>query len=158
MPPKGTTLAAGNRRARHDYEILDTFEAGIVLRGSEVKSLREGKAQLTEAYARADDGELWLHGCHIPPYSHAGPSTNHDPDRARKLLMHRVEIDRLADRVARDRLSLVPLSIYFREGTAKVELALGRGRKKADKRRAIAERDAKREAEREMGRRQKGHR
>ena len=139
---------AQNRRARHDYDILGTYEAGIALVGSEVKSLRVGKVTLRDAFARVDRGEVWLHGVHIPPYSHAQGFGAHEPERARKLLLNRKEIAELGDRVAQQSLTLVPLSVYFREGRAKVELALARGRKHYDKRSAIAERDADRDIER----------
>jgi SsrA-binding protein len=154
-PPRRTPIAS-NRRARHDYEILDEVEAGIVLRGSEVKSLRLGQVQLADAYARVRSGEIWLEGVHIAPYQFSSGVGAHDPDRARKLLLHRAEIDRLADRIARERLTLVPLDLYFRDGKAKVALGLARGRSKGDKRQAIAERDAKREVERALGRAAKG--
>ena len=153
----GTKLIARNRRARHDYSVLDTVEAGVVLNGSEVKSLRGGQVQLADGFARYDRGELWLEGVHIAPYQFATGVGAHDPDRRRKLLLHRAEIDRLQDRVAQERLTLVPLSLYFRDGRAKVELALGKGRQKADKRQAIAERDSQREIERALGRRAKEH-
>ena len=168
MSPKGRTKATGtkadpnnrsvaqNRRARHDYEILDVFEAGIALQGSEVKSLREGKVVLRDAYARVDSGEMWLHGVHVPPYLRAQGFGAHDPDRSRKLLLNRREIDEVADRVAQQHLTLVPLSLYFKEGRAKVELALARGRKTYDKRHAIAERDSDREAARAMRKRNRG--
>ncbi len=143
---------ARNRRARHDYDILETLECGIELRGSEVKSLRAGKASLQDAYARVDDGELWLLGTHIPPYDHASAFGTHDPDRKRKLLVHREEIDELMGRTQQQSLTLVPLSLYFRDGKAKVELALARGRRLHDKRHAIASRDAEREAQREAAR------
>lgn len=152
----GTKLVASNRRARHDYSILDTVEAGLVLHGSEVKSLRSGQVQLADGFARYDRGELWLEGVHIAPYAFAVGVGAHDPDRRRKLLLHRSEIGRLQDRVARERLTLVPLSLYFRDGRAKVELALAKGRLKGDKRQAIAERDSKREMERALGRYRKG--
>lgn len=145
---KADRVVAQNRRARHDYDILATYEAGIVLLGTEVKSLREGKTQMREAYARVKDGELWLHQLHIPPYSNAGPAFAHAPERDRKLLVHRKEIDELADRTAREGLTLVPLSIYFKEGKAKLEIALARGRKRYDKRQAIAKRDADLDARR----------
>ena len=157
MAPKakkgGPRAVATNRKARHDYDILDVFECGIALAGSEVKSLREGKVQLRDAYARVDDGEVWLHGVHISPYAYAHGRDGHDPDRARKLLLHRHEIDELVGRTQQESLTLVPLSIYFKENKAKVELGLARGRRSYDKRQAIAERDAKREAERAMARR-----
>ena len=156
QPSDGTTLIASNRRARHDYGILDTVEAGLVLGGSEVKSLRLGRVQLAVAFARYADGELWLEGMHIAPYSFANGVGAHDPDRRRKLLLHRDEIERLQARVAQERLTLVPLRLYFREGRAKIELGLGKGRQKADKRQALAERDSQREIERALGRQRKG--
>ena len=152
MKRDGTKLIAGNRRARRDYEVIETVEAGIVLVGSEVKSLRAGHVQLADAYARARDGDLWLEGVHIAPYRFAHGVGAHDPDRSRKLLMHRAEIARLDARVAQERLTLVPLRLYFKDGKAKVELALARGRQKADKRQALAERDAQREIRRAIGR------
>jgi len=154
--PGATKRIADNRRARHHYEVLDTFEAGLVLQGSEVKSLRLGQVQLAEAYARLSDDELWLEGVHIAPYQFAAGVGAHEPDRRRKLLLHRDEIDRLADRLKQERLALVPLRLYFRDGRAKVELALARGRQKGDKRQAIAERDSQREIERALGRQRKG--
>ena len=152
----GTQTIAANRRARHEYSVLDTFEAGLVLQGSEVKSLRLGQVQLANAYARVAGDELWLEGVHIAPYQFANGVGAHDPDRRRKLLLHRDEIDRLQARIAQERLTLVPLRLYFREGRAKVELGLARGRQKGDKRQAIAERDSKREMERALGRARKG--
>ena len=139
---------ARNRRARHDYDILEVYECGIALKGAEVKSLRLGQASLQDAYARIDDGELWLVGAHIAPYEYASGYGRFEPVRPRKLLLHRSEIDELAGRVAQKALTLVPLSIYFKDGLAKVEIALARGRRLYDKRHAIAERDATREAER----------
>jgi SsrA-binding protein len=144
-------VLASNRKARHDYTILDVVEAGIVLLGSEVKSLRGGQVQLVDAYARILDGEVWLDGVHIAPYQFATGVGAHDPDRSRKLLLHRDEIDRLSDRVKRERLALVPLSLKLVEGKVKVELALAKGRRKEDKRQAIAERETKREIARELG-------
>jgi SsrA-binding protein len=144
----GDRTVASNRRARHDFDILETFECGIVLQGSEVKSLREGKAQLSESFARVVDGELWLYGMHIPPWQFAQGFGAHDPDRRRKLLLHRSQIDELFGRTTQQALTLVPLSLYFRDGKAKVQLALARGRKLYDKRHAIAARDAEREAAR----------
>ncbi|WP_116999372.1 SsrA-binding protein SmpB [Desertimonas flava] len=159
---KGATKAdaanrviASNRRARHTYAILDTVEAGMVLSGSEVKSLRHGLVQLADAYARISDGEAWLEGVHIAPYAFAQGFGSHVPERRRKLLLHRSEIDRLQARVVGEQLTLVPLSLYFKDGRAKVELALAKGRQKADKRQAIAERDSKREIERALGRQRK---
>ena len=145
---QGQKVVAQNRKARHDYTILETFECGIALKGSEVKSLRAGQVQLRDSFARVDGGELWLHGVHVAPYSYASGFGAVDPDRARKLLMHRKEIDQLAGRTQQESLTLVPLSIYFKDGRAKVELALARGRHTYDKRHAIAERDARREADR----------
>ena len=152
----GTKLIASNRRASHDYDILDTVEAGVVLTGSEVKSLRLGHVQLADSFARSAGGELWLEGVHIAPYQFATDAGAHEPHRRRKLLLHRDEIDRLEARVARERLALVPLRLYFRDGRAKVELALGRGRRKADRRQRIAERDSQREIDRALGRQRKG--
>ena len=149
-------LIASNRKARHDYSILDTIETGIVLQGSEVKSLRLGHLQMADAYARVLNGAIWLDGIHIPPYQFAHGVGSHDPDRPRKLLLHTKEIERIAAEVAQERLSLVPLSFYFKDGRVKVELALARGRRKADKRNAMAERDAQRDMQRAMGRQAKG--
>ena len=137
---------ASNRQARRDYDILDEVECGIVLRGSEVKSLRESKVQLADAYAKVRSNEVWLYGFHIGTYSHAGASNSHQPERERKLLLHRHEIDRLRARVDQEQLSLIPLSMYFKDGRAKVTLALARGRRAHDKRQAIAKRDADLEA------------
>ena len=133
-----------NRKATHLYEILETFEAGLVLRGTEVKSLREGQANFKDSYALVEGGELWLVGCHISPYHH-GSDANHDPERRRKLLLHRGEINRLLGKVQERGLTLVPLRLYFKNGRAKLELGLGRGRKLHDKRRAIREREMRRE-------------
>ncbi|HMA47718.1 MAG TPA: SsrA-binding protein SmpB [Frankiaceae bacterium] len=151
----GRTLVARNRRARHDYAIVDTYEAGLVLTGTEVKSLRAGRASLVDAYAQVQDGEAWLLGMHIPEYTQ-GTWTNHEPRRRRKLLLHRDEIAKLVGKTREGGLTLVPLALYFRDGRAKVELALARGRKTYDKRQALAERDAAREVARAMGRRAKG--
>jgi SsrA-binding protein len=140
---------ASNRRARHDYEIIDTIEYGMVLQGSEVKSLRAGRIALQDAYARIIDGELWLYGVHVPPYAQANGFGAHDPDRRRKLLGHRRQIDEWMGRSQQQSLTMVPLSIYFKDGRAKVELALAKGRRQYDKRHAIASRDAGREAARE---------
>lgn len=152
----GKKVIASNRRARHDYAIVDEIEAGIVLTGSEVKSLREGHVQIADAYARIVRGQVWLDGMHIPPYQFAHGVGAHDPNRGRKLLLHRKEIDRIAAEIQRERLTLVPLSLYFNDGRVKVELGLGKGRKKADKRSAIAERDSQREIQRALGRQAKG--
>ncbi|MBM3717451.1 MAG: SsrA-binding protein SmpB [Actinobacteria bacterium] len=156
MAKASTATLASNRKARHDYAILDVVEAGIVLHGSEVKSLRAGQVQIADAFARVIDGEVWLDGVHIPPYQYAVGVGSHDPDRPRKLLLHRDEIERLADRVARERLSLVPLALRLVDGRVKVDLALARGRRREDKRRVIAERDVKREMQRALGRQRKG--
>ena len=156
MPPKGTRPVAQNRKAHHDFDVLDTFECGIVLQGSEVKSLRAGKVQLREAYARVEDGEVWMLGAHVAPYAFASGFGGHDPERRRKLLLHRRQIDELAERTQKESLTLVPLSIYFTDGRAKVELALARGRKTYDKRHAIAARDAARDVERDSSRRRSG--
>jgi SsrA-binding protein len=153
--PEGTTLIASNRMARRNYAITDTFEAGLVLLGSEVKSMREAQVQIADGYARIRDGEAWLDGMHVAPYSFAIGYGAHDPDRSRKLLMHRDEIRKLKARVDQERVSLIPLALYFRDGRVKVEIGIGKGRSKEDKRQAIAERDALRDAEREMGRARK---
>jgi SsrA-binding protein len=149
---KGTKLIASNRTARREYEVLETLEAGLVLKGSEVKSLRESKVQINDAYARFNGGELWLMGMHVSPYSHAVGVFGHEPDRQRKLLVHRNEMLRLKARVDQERLSLVPLSLYFKDGRAKVDLALGRGRNKGDKRAALAKKEADLEARKAMAR------
>ena len=156
MPPKGVKVVASNRRARHDYDILETYEAGIALVGSEVKSLRTSKVQMSDAYAAVDGGEAWLHNLHIAPYSHSAGHSGHDPERKRKLLLHRAEIDELAARVHQERLTIVPLAIYFKDGRAKAELALARGRRTYDKRQAIAARDAARDTERALARGRRG--
>lgn len=150
--PEGTKPIASNRAARRNYSIDDTIEAGIVLLGSEVKSMRDAQVQLADSYARIRSGEAWLEGVHIAPYAFAAGFGAHDPDRPRKLLLHRDEIERLKSRVDQERVSIVPLNLYFRDGKVKVELGIGKGRTKADKRQAIAARDAKREVEREMRR------
>jgi len=140
-------IIAQNRKARHDYEILETQEAGIALRGTEVKSLREGRANLKDSYAAVRAGEVWLFALHISPYSH-GNINNHDPERDRKLLLHRREIRRLIGKTKETGLTLVPLQLYFHHGKVKVELALAKGKKQYDKREAIAKRDAEREMKR----------
>jgi SsrA-binding protein len=150
--PSGTSTIATNRQARRNYEILETVEAGIVLRGSEVKSLRESKVQIADAFGRIDGTEVWLNALHIAPYSHAQAHAGHDPDRPRKLLLHAAEIHRLRARVDQEHLSLVPLSLYFKDGRAKVELALAKGRRSYDKRQVLAKRDAELEARRAMAR------
>ena len=147
---------ATNRRARHEYDILDTWEAGLVLQGSEVKSLRESKVQIAESYVRPEGPELWLIGLHINPYSKTGNLvTGHEPGQPRKLLMHRKEINQIIDRIERDGLTVIPLKLYFSKGRAKIEIALARGRKLYDKRQAIAKRESQREAERSMARNQR---
>jgi SsrA-binding protein len=140
---------ATNRRARHRFELLETYECGIELLGTEVKALREGKAQLGDAYAVIEGGEVWLRNVHIPPYPPAADQ-NHEPERPRKLLMHRYEIERLIGRIQRRGLTLIPTRIYFKGPRAKVELALARGKEHRDRRREIAERDMRREVEREL--------
>ena len=157
MPKEtGRKLIAQNKKARHDYALAETFEAGIVLTGTEVKSLRAGRASLIDAFAQISDGEAWLHGAHIPEYTH-GNWTNHAPRRVRKLLLHRGEIDKLAGKMKEGGLTLVPLSLYFKDGKAKVEIALARGKKAYDKRQTLAERDAARDIAKAMGRHLKGH-
>jgi SsrA-binding protein len=146
---------ASNRRARHRYEILDRFEAGIELRGSEVKSLREGKAQIAEAYAAIEDGEAWLRNAHIPAYEPAADQ-NHEPERPRKLLLHKREIDRLVGQTQKKGLTLVPLRIYFKGPRAKLELALARGKEQRDRRRELRDRDQQREVDRELSARRRG--
>ncbi len=156
MPKEtGRKLIASNRKARHDYAIIDTYEAGMVLKGTEVKSLRDGRASLIDGYATLADGEVWLRGVHINEYLQ-GTWTNHEPRRARKLLLHRQEIAKLAGIMREDGFALIPLSLYFADGKAKVELALARGKKTYDKRQDIAKRDATRELAKVAGRRFKG--
>lgn len=152
----GKKIIATNRRARHDYGIVDEIECGIVLTGSEVKALREGHVQIADAFARIIQGQVWLDGMHIPPYQFAHGVGAHDPNRARKLLLHRREIERIAAEIKREHLTMVPLSLYFKDGRVKVEIGMGRGRKKADKRQVIAERDSQREIQRALGRQRKG--
>jgi SsrA-binding protein len=153
----GNKLIAQNKKARHDYAIGDTYEAGIVLTGTEVKSLRAGRASLIDSYANVKDGEVWLHGVHIPEYTE-GTWNNHTPRRVRKLLLHKDEIARLIGKTREGGQTLIPLSLYFKDGKAKVEIALAKGKKEYDKRQTIAERDANREVVRSMGRRAKGMR
>ncbi len=150
-------IIATNRSARHNYDLGDSIECGLVLVGSEVKSLREGKAQLAESYALIRDGEVWLHNLHIAPYSRAQSHSGHDPIRVRKLLLNRREITRLEHRMKSDRINLVPLRLYFKDGKVKVEIATGKGRTKGDKRQAMAKKEADREARNEIGRALKGH-
>jgi SsrA-binding protein len=148
-------IIATNRKARHNYSIIESFEAGVALQGTEVKSLREGQASLADAFATIDDGEVWLRNLYIAEYQH-GSWTNHDPRRNRKLLLHRQEIDRLVGKIRDGNLALMPLSLYFFEGKVKVELALARGKRAFDKRQDMAQRDAQREVVRALGRRAKG--
>ena len=152
---RGQKVIASNRKARHDYSILDTYEAGLVLQGTEVKSLREGKASLADAFATVDDGEVWLRNVHIPEYTQ-GTWTNHTPRRTRKLLLHRGEIEKLIGKTKENGLSLVPLSMYFKDGKVKVEIALAKGKKAYDKRQTLAKRDAERDISKAMGRALKG--
>lgn len=147
-----TKLIAQNRKARHDYLIEDTYEAGLMLVGTEVKSCRDGKVTLTDAYAAVKDGEAWLLQVHIAPYSH-GNRGNHDPLRPRKLLLHRNEIEKLHAAVAQDGRTLIPLRLYFKHGLAKAEIAVARGKRAYDKRQSVAKRDAQRQIQRELGRR-----
>ena len=156
----GRRLIASNRRARHDYTILKTYEAGIVLIGNEVKSLRAGHASLADAFVQDEDGELILHGLHIPEHAHGRDATRtfYQPRRTRKLLMHRSEIDKIIGRLGDAGVALVPLSLYFQDGWVKVEIALARGRRSFDKRQAIARRDADREIARELSDRLRGRR
>ena len=145
----GEKLVASNRRAHHNFDILETYEAGLVLQGTEVKSLRDSRADLKESYARIDGDEAWLLGLHISPYAQ-GNLANHDPLRPRKLLLHRGEINRLLGKIMEKGLTLVPLRLYFKQGRAKVELGLARGRKTLDKRHAIREREERREVARAL--------
>lgn len=152
---KGRKVVASNKKARHDYAVLDTYEAGMALTGTEVKSLRAGRASLVDAFAQERDGELYLHGMHIPEYAQ-GTWTNHEPRRTRKLLLNRLEINRLLGKLKESGLTLVPLQVYFSDGWAKVEIGLARGKKTYDKRQDLAKRDADREIARAAGRRGKG--
>ena len=152
---KGIKIVATNRRARHEFEILETWEAGLVLQGTEVKALREGHVNLGDAYGEIRDGEGWIVKMHIGPYEQ-GNRENHEPFRRRKLLLHRREMRKILPKLEEKGLTLVPLRLYFKDGRAKVEIALARGKKTYDKRHAIAERTATREAERDLGRRLKG--
>ncbi|MDH3299026.1 MAG: SsrA-binding protein SmpB [Acidimicrobiia bacterium] len=146
-------MVATNKQAHRNYEISETIEAGIALRGSEVKSLRESKVQISDAYARFEDGELWLVGLHIAPYTRSSSHLRYEPTRKRKLLLHRAELDRLFSKTEQDHLVLVPMALYFKDNRAKLEIGLGRGRKTVDKRQLIAKRDADREARRELAER-----
>jgi SsrA-binding protein len=151
----GQKVVAQNKKARHDFHIEDTYEAGLVLQGTEVKSLRAGRASLVDGFGEVHGGEAFLHGVHIPIYTE-GTWTNHEPRRVRKMLLNRHEIDKIEARVNERGLTLVPLSLYFKDGRAKVEIALAKGKKSYDKRHALAERQADREAQQAMGRRLKG--
>ncbi|HTK16973.1 MAG TPA: SsrA-binding protein SmpB [Acidimicrobiia bacterium] len=148
MPNRGDRVVISNRKARYDYFVLDTYECGIVLKGPEVKSIRNGRANLQDGYARIDDGEVWLFGMHVSPYEFSRGDL--DPVRPRKLLLHHKQIDELARATEERGITLVPLSVYFKDGRAKVELAIARGKARYDKRQAIAERDAKRETQRAL--------
>jgi SsrA-binding protein len=152
---RGRKFITQNKKARHDYHIEDVYEAGLVLTGTEVKSLRAGRASLADGYATVRDGEVWLHSVHIPQYTQ-GTWTNHEPRRARKLLLHRQEIAKLVGKTRETGLTIVPLSLYFSDGKAKVEIAVARGKKLHDKRQALAEKQASREMRRVIGRRAKG--
>jgi SsrA-binding protein len=149
---QGRKIIASNRRARHEYTIEDTVEAGLVLTGTEVKSLRAGRATISDGFGQINDDEAWLHGVHIPQYTQ-GTWTNHEPRRTRKLLLHRKEIDKLSSSMKERGLTLVPLSLYFKDGKVKIELGLARGKRTYDKRHDLAKRDAAREVERELRRR-----
>lgn len=151
----GRKLIAQNKKARHDFSILDTYECGIVLTGTEVKSLRAGRASLIDGFAQIENGELWMHGVHIPEYTE-GTWTNHTPRRKRKLLVHREEIRKLSGKMKDSGSTLVPLQLYFKDGRAKVEIALAKGKKAHDKRDSLMEQQAVREINREMSRRQSG--
>jgi SsrA-binding protein len=150
--PDGIHVVARNRRARHEFDLIEKVEAGLVLTGTEVKSLRNGKASLEESYAALDSGEVWLYGCDIPEYLQAN-RMNHKPKRPRKLLLHRNEIAKLAAKGTEKGFTLVPLSLYFKKGVAKVELCLAKGRKLYDKREALKKQEAKREMDRSLRRR-----
>src|SRR3954447_10797094 len=152
---QGHKVVAQNKKARHDYTIEDTYEAGLVLQGTEVKSLRAGRASLIDGFAEIERGEAFLHGVHIPVYAE-GTWTNHEPRRVRKLLLHRAEIEKIEGKVRERGYTLVPLALYFKDGRAKVEIGVARGKRSYDKRQALAERQAKREADVALGRRAKG--
>jgi len=154
---QGTKQIASNRKAYHDYTIDDTWEAGIVLTGTEVKALRAGRASLVDGFAEVENGEVWMQGVHIAEYSN-GTWTNHTPRRRRKLLLHRSEIDRIERKVSEKGFTLIPLSLYFKDGRAKVEIGLAQGKRQYDKRQSLAAKDARRDIEREVGRRAKGRR
>jgi SsrA-binding protein len=145
----GDRVVTSNRRAFHEYHILETVEAGIVLTGTEIKSIRDGRANIAEAYARIDNGELWLVGSHVAPYSH-GNRANHEPDRPRKLLVHRRELDRLRSAIEQKGLTLIPLRLHLKQGRAKVDIGVARGKKLYDKRAAASERQSRRDVERAL--------
>ncbi len=152
---QGRKVVASNRKARHDYSILDTYEAGMQLTGTEVKSLRMGRASLVDAFGHENQGEIFLHGMHIPEYTQ-GTWTNHEPRRTRKLLLHREEIAKMMGKLRDDGVTLVPLQVYFENGYAKVEIGLAKGKKAYDKRHDLATRDANKEIQKALGRRSKG--
>ena len=151
----GQKLIAQNKKARHDFSIEDVYECGIVLMGTEVKSLRAGRASLIDGFAMIENGELWLHGVHIPEYTE-GTWTNHTPRRKRKLLVHKLELRKIAARVKDSGITLVPLQLYFKDGKAKIEVAVAKGKKAHDKRSTLMEQQATREVNRELSRRQSG--
>jgi SsrA-binding protein len=156
MPKEqGRKLVAQNKKARHDYHLEDTYEAGLVLVGTEVKSLRMGRASLVDGFVDIEDHEAWLHGVHIPEYTQ-GTWTNHSARRKRKLLLNRVEIDKIERKVSEKGFTIIPTALYFKDGRAKVEISLAKGKKSWDKRHALAERQADREKEQDIGRRLKG--
>ena len=157
MDDAGVKVIATNRRAQRDYDIIGTYECGMVLRGSEVKSLRDGTVTITEAYGKVASGEVWLHSMHVPTRPNVAAAFAPDPDRPRKLLLHRSEISRIKARVEQDRLLLIPLSLYFRDGRAKVEIALARRRRKVDRRTILARREAELEARRAMSQAARTH-
>ncbi|HJM28448.1 MAG: SsrA-binding protein SmpB [Acidimicrobiales bacterium] len=155
MKTGGKKIVATNRQARREFEIFDSVEAGMVLVGSEVKSLRNAQAQIAEAYCRIHDGEIWLNSCHISRYDHASPAFSHEPDRPKKLLLHKKEIFKLQAQIDQKGLALIPLALYFKNGRAKVELGLARRKNLVDKRRTIAQREADREAARAIAKQNK---
>ena len=153
--PENNRLLASNRKARHDYDVIDVVEAGIVLLGSEVKSIRSGEVQIADAYAHASNGEMWLDGIHISSYAFAHGVGAHEPMRRRKLLLHREQIRRMQDRINKERLTIVPLEVRFSKGRVKVDIALAKGRQKSDRRQAIAKKESELEMRREAGRQKK---
>lgn len=156
MPSGGIKVISENRKAFHDYFIEDRMEAGIILTGTEIKSIRNGRVNLKDSYARLDDGEIWVHQMHISPYEQ-GNRFNHDPLRPRKLLLHRAEINKLVGKIQQQGLTLIPIKIYLKKGMAKVELAVGQGKKNYDKRQALAEKEGKRDIERALRDRNKAY-